>query len=186
MANLFDVAAGLSQYDDPGHGHGSTEQLSVLSLLDDTLLNIYASPKSQEPPPLAMPIIARAASLPTVDPAALGSGRRPRPAAPISPPPPLRLPAVVRPTEAATPAPPNNQLNANSTRSPKPAASNTEADVVARNVLRDITEEMEQLSLVTPPDIPLIVRMLQDKYLERTLVRSEANDGRVLNLITLS
>lgn len=57
---------------------------------------------------------------------------------------------------------------------------------MARNVLRDITEEMEQLSLVTPPDIPLIVRMLQDKYLERTLVRSEANDGRVLNLITLS
>lgn len=169
MTSLFDVAAGLSQYDDAGEHHGldqaSTGQLSMLSLVDDTLLSIYASSKrpttKETPSSLSMPIIPRA------DPAPVDSSRRSRPPA-VSPPPPLRLPAVVKPNEA-TPAL-NNQLNA-SIRSP----SNMNADLMARNVLRDITEEMaEQLSVVTTPDAQLI-RMLEEKYLETRLVSGDSN-----------
>ncbi|ETI31275.1 hypothetical protein F441_21639 [Phytophthora nicotianae CJ01A1] len=180
MGSLFDIAAGLSQYEEGAKDNNSKQKIhpqSALGILDETFETIYSS-RQYRSTTRNVPLL-RSTSMVQLQPTRLSeskssdaldtrlrrfaSFKSPTPATERRVSPAIAVAGLIIPPPPAVPPPFNNVTKQNKRQDP---------DVTAKAVLREVTSEIDQLmvtSTTSTEEEESQLRMLSEKYADSRL-----------------
>lgn len=183
MTSLFDVAADLSQYNDDKPSKAKVPAIhpqSALGILDETFETIYGARQYQSE--RKYPPLARSTSMVQLQPTRLAESKsaealdarlnRLASFRATSTPAPRRMNPAIAVAGLIIPPPPSVPPPADNSR--KASNIDKDPDIAAKAVLRDLTNEIDQLVATSTSSVEedeALTRMLSDKYIHARLVR---------------